>query len=404
MGKSQKASAQKENWPNILFNKKVGVSLYVHFPFCRKKCRYCDFNSYTYQGQDQKEYLDAMLKEARVRILNLNPTTVFFGGGTPSLISPALLEYFFKKLNKICNYQKSAKEITIEANPETLNKQFAAVCLEQNINRISIGFQSIRNDILKVYDRTHKEDEAFQAFQVARKAGFKNINIDLIYSFPGQELNDWMEDLEKVCAINPDHISCYELSYEPGTALTKQKDKGRIKPTSIDLATSFFLNTRKKLKEHGFESYEVSAFAKNKKYCEHNLKYWTHSPYIGIGAGASSWLNPQIIKNINAPHKYIENILKHNKAVEEVQRCSKETIFFDRLMMGLRLEQWGVNYLEIQNAPDYMLKKINESIEKGFLEINYKNNNKFLRASKKGFLQLDSILQTIMPETSTHSV
>jgi len=384
-------------------NTEGGVALYVHLPYCVKKCRYCDFNSYAYTDQSIDDYLEAVLKEARLRAYGLKPHTLFVGGGTPSLVDADKLKYFLGELNQITGFADTAVEATMEANPESFDDDTAQAVFASGINRLSLGFQSLRNDVLLAYDRVHDVEQSFKAFECARNAGFDNINIDLIYSFPGQLLDEWLVDLESIHKLAPEHLSCYELSYEPGTSLTKLRDAGRHKQNTNEFAKEIFEQTRLANKSAGYRAYEVSAFAKTSRECKHNLAYWNSSPYIGLGAGAASWLNPNRIMNIASPEKYIAAIAAQQNFHKEQTFCSPSTILFDTLMMGLRLENKGValdrvTALSGLDVRQHYSTEWNEFVSDGLICFYNKNGQDFVRATEKGYLHLDTILAELLPE------
>ncbi|MAU93503.1 MAG: hypothetical protein CMJ93_04775 [Planctomycetes bacterium] len=393
------ASAPKPNTHDAEGN----VALYVHLPYCVKKCRYCDFNSYAYTNQNIDSYLAAVLQEARLRATGLKPHTLFIGGGTPTLVEANKLKGFLDELNQITGFAETVVEATIEANPESFDDATAHAVFTSGINRLSLGFQSLRNDVLLAYDRVHDVDQSFGAFQSARNAGFENINIDLIYSFPGQLLGEWLADLECIHALSPEHLSCYELSYEPGTSLTRLRDVGRHRPNTNKFAKEIFEHTRSANRDAGYRPYEVSAFSKTGRECKHNLAYWNSSPYIGLGAGAASWLNPNRIMNIASPEKYIGAIAAQQNFHQEQAFCSPSTILFDALMMGLRLENKGIAIDRVAalsglDAKQHYSEKWGELLSDGLICFYNKGGRDFVRATKKGYLHLDTVLTELLPE------
>ena len=385
------------------------VALYVHLPYCVKKCRYCDFNSYAYTDQNIDHYLEAVLQEARLRASSLNPHTLFVGGGTPSLVDADKLKYFLDELNHITGFADTVVEATIEANPESFDEATAQAVFTGGINRLSLGFQSLRNDVLLAYDRVHDVKQSFKAFEIARNAGFDNINIDLIYSFPGQLLGEWLVDLESIHKLAPEHLSCYELSYEPGTSLTKLRDAGRHHPNTNEFAKEIFEQTREANEGAGYHAYEVSAFAKTSRECKHNLAYWNSSPYIGLGAGAASWLNPDRIMNIASPEKYIAAITAQQNFHQEQTLCSPSTILFDVLMMGLRLENKGVALDRVAalsglDAKQHYSTQWDAFVSAGLIDFYNKKGQDFVRTTEKGYLHLDTILAELLPDDDVLTV
>ncbi len=386
-----------------------GVSLYLHFPYCVAKCRYCDFNSYAHRGQDMEHQVHAILAEAELRAQNLRPQTVFFGGGTPSLLEPALLQKLFNGLHDISQFRDSANEVTMEANPESLDTPTAQAAAEAGVNRISLGFQSFDQEVLRAYDRVHSAEDCFRAFAAARSAGIARINVDLIFAYPGQTLKAWEQTLQQVLSLQPEHISCYELSYEPGTALTRLKEAGRWQAEDVDQCLRLFLHTRQILGDAGYFAYEVSAFAKEQEAARHNLAYWRFLDYVGLGAGASSWHNGKRRRNLALPEEYSQAMLAGNDPVAEEEACRAQTVLFDILMMGLRLPEEGVSVARAKRISGLDLLAEHKSllqqlIGQGLLELLPSGNDHLLRCTNQGLLLLDNILQRFLPEPPALSV
>lgn len=325
-----------------------GVSLYVHLPFCVRKCRYCDFNSYAWSGQDLERHVGALLAEARARAPELRPQTVFFGGGTPSFLPAPLLARLLAELDAITGFRTSAREVTLEANPESFDTERAAACREGGVTRVSIGVQSLRAEVLAAYDRVHDADGARRAFRNARDAGFRRINCDLIFAFPGQDPRVWREDLLEVIGWGPEHLSCYELSYEPGTALTRRRDAGRWVAEESERCQELFAMTSSLCAAHGYGAYEVSAFARAREASLHNLAYWRSLAWVGIGAGAASWRGGERRRNLERPDAYERAIAGGCDPVGESECPSAATALFDALMMGLRLREEGVSHARLR--------------------------------------------------------
>ena len=386
-----------------------GVSLYVHMPFCVSKCRYCDFNSYAHTDQDLELHVDAVLAEARMRIEGLQPQTVFLGGGTPSLLPAQTLARLLKELDEICGFASSSLETTMEANPESLDSATAQAAFEGGINRLSIGVQSLHADVLQAYDRVHSPDGSQRAFANARAAGFRRINLDFIYAFPGQSEQEWRDDLSIIHALGAEHLSCYELSYEPGTSLTRLRDAGRWKPASEDVCAQMFSTTREVNEAAGYEAYEVSAFAKPGEASLHNLSYWRSLDYVGIGAGAAGWFGGVRRRNIEKPNEYEHAIAQGKDPVSESELLPKHIALFDHLMMGLRLPQEGVLLKRVTRATglDPLLEYkplIENLLEQNLLELIPREEGMRLRTTPQGLLILDDILTRFLPDEPSLSV
>jgi putative oxygen-independent coproporphyrinogen III oxidase len=373
------------------------ISLYVHLPFCVSKCRYCDFNSYAWTGQNLQAHVDAVLLEADRRARDLKPQTVFIGGGTPSLLAAEMLHDFLRGLNQITGFVDSSIETTLEANPESLDLETAQAAAAGGVNRLSVGVQSLRPEVLQAYDRVHSPAQAIAALRIAAE-NFARYNADLIFAFPGQDPQAWERDLRAVIELGPDHLSCYELSYEPGTALTRLRNAGRWQAEDPDLCEQLFHRTGTIAAEAGYQRYEVSNFAQAGSACLHNLAAWRSLPYVGIGAGAASWINPIRRKNIERPDLYERAVLDGIDPVAESETLAPRTIAFDMLMMGLRLTTEGVSRSRVKRISGLDPIKLHPQALadfacQGLLEIDQNR----IRTTAQGLLLLDSILAKLLP-------
>ncbi len=265
----------------------TGTPLYVHLPFCAAKCHYCDFYSIAAEGQDVDGTVDAVLAEAERRAPR-EPRTVFFGGGTPSLLSIEQLRRLLDGLERITGFRGSSVETTLESNPESVDRDKAEALRELGVGRLSIGFQSLEPATLELFGRVHGVEDSFRAFEAARAGGFDEINVDLIYAAPGHDEERWAVDLPRVLALGPKHVSAYALAFEEETLFSKWLAEGKIQAQPEERELALFHQTRRVLAEHGFEAYEVSNFAPSGHECRHNLNYWANGPYVGIGPSAVS--------------------------------------------------------------------------------------------------------------------
>lgn len=263
--------------------------LYVHIPFCKKKCRYCAFTSFEGQESQAEKYVELLLKEAEDRKTEFieDVDTIFIGGGTPSLLSPELIMHLTGILYEILPSGRP-EEITIESNPGTVTEQWVSAAAKAGINRLSLGMQAFQPELLKVLGRIHKYDEVEITVQLARAYGINNINIDLIFGIPGQNLEQWIETLDKTLALDPEHISTYGLIPEEDTPMKTDLDNGRINLPDPDLERTMYDKAISMLAIRGFRQYEVSNFAKPGFECRHNTGYWKQIPYVGLGLSAAS--------------------------------------------------------------------------------------------------------------------
>ena len=309
------------------------IGIYLHIPFCKSRCKYCDFFSTT-QLERREEYVQALLQEIDERVPNnTDIATIYFGGGTPSLLEKEQIE---RLLTALLN--KSATrptEITLEANPGDLTFEKLQALRQIGINRLSIGIQSFDDSELTFLGRRHNANQARQAVRDAQRTGFDNISIDLIYALPGETITTWQRDIDEALKLNIQHISCYCLSYEPGTPLTNMLDSGQVTQTDEETENTMFDELCARLKANGFEHYEVSNFALPGKHAQHNSSYWNDTPYIGLGAGAHSYDGQVRRWNIADLAAYVKRVLSHSTYWEE-ETLTDEQKNIEYIMLGLR--------------------------------------------------------------------
>ncbi len=380
-----------------------GVSLYVHLPYCVRKCRYCDFNSHGYTSQDLAAHVEAILQEASLRAQDLAPQTVFFGGGTPTLLGAQHLARLLDGLEEITGFRQSAGEVTMEANPESLSAEVAAAILQGGVDRLSIGVQSLNNEVLAAYDRVHDAKEALAAYARARESGFRRINLDLIYAFPGQDPQQWVDTLHTVHELGPEHLSCYELSYEPGTSLTRLRDLGRWQEEDPERCAALFDLTREQNAAAGYHSYEVSAFAQPGEECRHNLAYWRSLDYVGLGAGAASWRQGVRSMNLAKPEDYERVMGEGRRPLAQQEETLPDMRVFDHLMMGLRLEREGVSVERMKrqcgsDAVDAILPRLHEFVARDLLRVWQDQEGQRFCTTARGLRMLDTLLQELLPD------
>ncbi len=316
------------------------VGLYLHFPYCRQRCSYCDFNAHLVPPDAERAYLDyhhAFLLDlgaqapARVR-------TVFWGGGTPSLMPLPLLAEVVERLNSTFEWTPDF-ENTLEVNPGTLSERGFERLLELGLNRLSFGAQAFQPKLLEQVGRVHSAADIEITFQQARVAGFDNLSLDLIYGFPDQTLDQWKESLERSLALEPEHFSIYHLTVEPSTRLEKQLAQGELQMPSDDLRAEMDDVAIAVLSEAGFHRYEVSNWSRPGRECQHNLLYWSDVPYIGVGCGAVSYYDGWRTERIKPPVYYQKALATGRSPVNFAERRSQDGAVKDRLMMGLRIDR-----------------------------------------------------------------
>jgi oxygen-independent coproporphyrinogen III oxidase len=348
------------------------VSLYIHIPFCRSKCYYCDFNSYAGMEELMPAYFEALKKELVYysKILTkYSIGTIFIGGGTPSAVEKEYIVELMKLCRDRLNISDSA-EISIETNPGTLDYDKLSAYRDSGINRLSMGLQAWQGSILKKIGRIHNSSEFEENLIAAKKAGFQNLNVDLIFGLPGQKEKDWEETLERVVDLGVEHISCYSLKIEEGTPFGDRLEKGEISYMDDELDRKMYYKAIEFLAEKGFNHYEISNFAKPGFECRHNLVYWKVKPYIGIGAGSHSYFDEKRFNNINSVEEYVKYLENNEIPKENIEVIDKSESISEYIILGLRLtegigirefkEIFNENILEIYKSQ--IEKLINESL------------------------------------------
>ena len=321
------------------------MSLYIHIPFCKQKCLYCDFPSYAGKENLIDDYINALNKEILNKCRDFKIISIFIGGGTPSYLDEKNLESLFKTIN-LLNLQ-DIMEFTVECNPGTLNEEKLKIMKKYNVNRISMGMQSPNDSLLKEIGRIHTFEEFKKNYFQARKAGFENINMDLMFGLPDQSLEDWEKTLEDAVSLNPDHISAYSLIIEEGTCFYKLYNNNKLNLPSEDDERNMYLITKKILNRHGYHQYEISNYSKDKKECFHNKVYWKCNEYLGLGVSASSFIDEKRFKNIDDIKNYIEKIKNNEDITEEVHVNDIKDDMEEFMFMGLRMIE-GISLKEFK--------------------------------------------------------
>ena len=310
--------------------KEIGV--YIHIPFCKRKCLYCDFVSFANKQELQKDYIQALKKEIQNwKNDAYKIKTIYIGGGTPSYIDS-------NYISEIINLVGNAPSITIELNPGTVTKEKLLVYKNAGINRLSIGLQSTNDTLLKQIGRIHNYNQFLETYNLARELGFNNINVDLMTGLPNQSIKDIKQSLEDICRLNPEHISVYSLIVEESTPIQKLIDNGELELPDEETERQMYWYVKDYLELNGYKHYEISNFAKPGFESEHNLDCWNQKEYIGFGAGAYSYLNKKRFGNISNLEEYIQNcnnnIFEKNVILEEVQ--DKNQQMNEYMILGLR--------------------------------------------------------------------
>lgn len=372
------------------------AGLYIHVPFCAKRCIYCDFFTSTNQSS-KADYVDAVCKELVIRqdYLHSAPLrTIYFGGGTPSQLSAADFERIFTVINQ--HYDTSrCEEITLEANPDDMTPEYIASLHHLPFNRVSMGVQSFQPKDLVFLNRRHDKGQAIEAVANCKAAGLSNISIDLIYGLPEQTPQRWIENLEEAIALRVPHISAYHLIYEEGTKLSKLKSAGKVIPVSEEFSEDFFALLIDKLKQAGYLHYEISNFALPGCFSKHNSSYWDESPYLGIGPSAHSFDGESRQWNIASMRRYLAGIEAGTPCVEK-EILDLNTKYNEYIITGLRT-MWGIRLSRIETRygkerKDFCFNQARTYIDNGLLL----HENDILKLSTKGIFISDRIMSDLL--------
>jgi oxygen-independent coproporphyrinogen-3 oxidase len=380
----------------------VNLAFYIHIPYCVKRCGYCDFNTYTpaelkiSTGLEQisNSYIDLLLQEidsVREQIVGeITVPSIFFGGGTPSLMQPNDIGRVISKIKTEFDLPLNS-EITLECNPDTVTKDSLENFKKVGINRVSFGMQSAVPHVLATLDRTHKPENLAQATTWANEVGISEISVDLIYGTPGESITDWQTSIDSALALPITHISAYALIIEEGTRLAAQIKRGEVPEVDDDLVADKFLIADKAFKEAGFEWYELSNWSKPGSESKHNMAYWNGDNWWGAGPGAHSHLNGKRFWNVKHPNLYKERIQNKQSAVADSEVLKKDQIESERLMLLLRLPSG----IEKQTLNQIQLSELSEFVESGHLDrANWNQGRASLTLN--GRLIADRILRKIL--------
>ena len=345
------------------------IALYIHVPFCKQKCFYCDFPSYARKEDLMEEYINCLCKEIKEKCNNYKIKTLFIGGGTPSYLKENSLHKLMMEISKL-NYSEGA-ERTIECNPGTLNEEKLELMKMGRINRLSFGLQTTKNELLKSIGRIHNFEDFKKNYFLAREKGFDNINIDMMFGLPKQRVEDYIESLKEVTDLKPEHISAYSLIIEEGTAFYKMYEKDILELPTEEEERDMYHKGSKLLEESGYKQYEISNYAKKGKECKHNIIYWKCEEYLGLGASSSSFIAGKRIKNIDDLRDYIKKINNNETVEDEVYINTEKDDMEEFMFMGLRMVE-GIDEedfkrrfsVEIDNV---YKNAIDKNIEKGLL-------------------------------------
>ena len=372
------------------------AGIYLHIPFCQRRCIYCDFFSSTDSGK-KAEYVDALCRELVLRKGYLNGrtiATVYFGGGTPSQLAATDFQRIFDTIHTHFRVCPSA-EITLEANPDDLTEAYLKSLSSLPFNRLSMGIQTFHEETLRLLRRRHTAVQAIAAFHRCRQAGFHNLSIDLMYGLPGETQERWEADLQQALELQPEHISAYHLIYEEGTALWQLREQHRVSEADEELSLSLFKQLIHRLRENGYEQYEISNFCRPGFPSRHNSSYWDGTPYLGCGAAAHSFDGTSRQWNVASIDGYIQGI---RKGVPDTEREELDlaTRYNDCIVTAMRTRR-GISLSRLRQEfgkelADYCLQMARPHLEQGMLEI----SNDRLRLTEEGIFVSDGIMSDMM--------
>ncbi|WP_455673303.1 radical SAM family heme chaperone HemW [Phocaeicola sp.] len=372
------------------------AGIYLHIPFCKRRCIYCDFFSTT-RSEQKAAYISALCKELEDR--HSYPggeaiETIYFGGGTPSQLSQEDFAKVFSYIYKVYDVLPDA-EITLEANPDDLTPEYITMLRTLPFNRLSMGIQTFNESILKVLQRRHTARQAIRAYKDCRNAGFQNISIDLMYGLPGETAASWEEDLKQAIALHPEHISAYHLIYEEGTALWTLREQHKVEEADEDFSVSLFSTLIDRLTAAGYNHYEISNFCLPGFHSRHNSGYWTGKKYLGCGPSAHSYNGISRQWNIASLEEYIRGI-RQGTPVFEVEELDLYTRYNDFVITTIRT-QWGMPLSRLRNEfgeklSAYCLRMAHPHLEQGTLEI----VNDTLKLTRQGIFISDGIMSDML--------
>lgn len=372
------------------------AGIYIHIPFCKRRCIYCDFFSTT-QSEKKSEYVHALVRELEIRkdyLDNEEIETIYLGGGTPSQLSQEELEEIFAHIYKVYKVTPDA-EITLEANPDDLTPEYVSMLRTLPFNRISMGIQTFQEETLKLLHRRHTAQQAIEAFKRCREAGFQNISIDLMYGLPGETLETWEQDLQQAIDLHPEHISAYHLIYEEGTALWNLLEQNKVEEAKEELSLTLFKTLIERLTKAGYQHYEISNFCLPSLHSRHNSSYWTGKKYLGCGPSAHSFDGTSRQWNVSSLDKYLEGI-RTDQLDFEIEDLDLYTRYNDFVITSIRT-CWGMPLSQLRTTYgetlyNYCLRMAKPHIQQGVLEI----KEDTLKLTSEGIFISDGIMSDLL--------
>ena len=377
--------------------KVMNVGVYVHIPFCRFKCSYCDFNAYAGMRSLYEPYAFAVKNQiSNLPQTKLRAETVYFGGGTPSLLPLPLLAEILAACREAFDVPSDA-EISLEANPGTVDAAYLEGLRALGVDRLSLGVQSAHQSELDFFKRGHSFADAVESVRLARAAGFDNLNVDLIYGIPQQTMAMWQETVDRALELAPDHVSMYCLTVEERTTLALWVRRGKTPLPDDDLAADMVLWADERLASTGLMRYEVSNWAGPGRQCQHNLVYWRNAPYLGFGAGAHASFNGQRFWNVAHPREFVQRIETNQSAVAGSEVIGRELEMGETMMLGLRLVE-GVNFARFESRFGLKLTDVySEELEVLQRQELIEVDETGVRLTQRGWLLGDRVFSAFLP-------
>ncbi len=373
------------------------IALYIHFPFCRRRCSYCSFVSYQGRESDIPQYVKALNKELLLRSADQRVSSIYFGGGTPSLLSPGQIHEILSVIHSHFAVDQ-ASEVTLEANPGTVDDIYLAAVIKAGINRLSLGVQSLDDGELALLGRIHTAAEARDTVQFARNAEFTNLSLDLIYGLPNQTLASWFKTLDEAIGLNPEHISLYPLTLEDDVPMRLAIQRGEVPPIDSDLTADQYELAQDMLAARGYNYYEISNWAKQGYECQHNLVYWHNLPYLGAGVAAHSYIDGHRFANTTDLDSYLDAFSRNLPPARELdEEIGPELHLSETVILGLRMSE-GIGLDDIKHRFGIDLlrhyeQQVGETASLGLLEC----TSGRLRLTRRGRLLGNEVFWRFLP-------
>ncbi len=374
------------------------IGIYIHIPFCVTKCKYCDFNSYAGHERFFNQYVVAITKEISMnkdKYKDCEVSSIFIGGGTPSCVPQGVIATILAEIKNNYNILENA-EITIECNPNSVTYSKALEWHMAGVNRVSVGLQTSKNNLLRLIGRTHNKQDYINAINIIKSVGFKNINTDLMLGLPKQKMSDVKKSIILAKAVGSRHISLYSLILEEKTQLFKEVETGVIKLPNEKKVVGMMVQSNKLLEQHGFKRYEVSNYSMLGFECKHNINCWKMIDYVGFGAGAHSYFENKRWSNLCGIEKYIKAMHNKGEAIEYIEKLNKEDLIEEYIMLGLRLVE-GIDIEKLKEKTGFDLLKERKHELDQLIKLQLVNlSNNFLKATEQGFLFLNKIIEMLI--------